>query len=113
VRRLSDSGSRAKAGRERLVVSYARRGTGESRPHLPSIFFREVASQLEDRRVSADEAPLLRRSDLERIPSDAIGAPIPGGRYASDRKVVSKLPRVPFPRSTATGPSSRRTSRGR
>jgi len=78
------------AARERLVVSYARRATGESRPRLPSLFFREVASQLEGRRVSADEAPLLRRADVQRIPGDAIGAPIPGGRYATDRKVVSE-----------------------
>ena len=35
------------AARERLVVSYARRATGESRPRLPSVFFREIASQLE------------------------------------------------------------------
>jgi ATP-dependent helicase/DNAse subunit B len=78
------------AARERLVVSYARRATGETRSRLPSLFFREVASQLEGRRVSADEAPLLRRADVERIPGDAIGAPIPGGRYASDRKTVSE-----------------------
>jgi RecB family exonuclease len=78
------------AARERLVVSYARRATGESRSRLPSLFFREIASQLEGRRVSADEAPLLRRADVERIPGDAIGAPIPGGRYASDRGIVSE-----------------------
>jgi RecB family exonuclease len=56
-----------------LVVSYARRASGESRPHLPSIFFREIAGQLTGRRVGADEAPLLHRSDVERIPGDAIG----------------------------------------
>ena len=78
------------AARDRLVVSYARRATGESRPRLPSVFFRELASQLEGRRVSADEAPLLRREDVQRIPGDAIGAPIRGGRYAADRKVVSE-----------------------
>jgi RecB family exonuclease len=77
------------AARERLVVSYARRATGEARPRLPSLFFRELASQLEGRRVSAEEAPLLHRDDVQRIPGDAIGAPIPGGRYADDRKVVS------------------------
>ena len=76
------------AARERLVVSYARRATGENRPRLPSIFFRELASQLEGRRVSAEEAPLLKRTDVTRIPGDAIGAPIPGGRYASDPAVV-------------------------
>ena len=74
------------AARERLVVSYARRATGESRPRLPSVFFRELASQLEGERVSAEEAPLLRRADVERIAGDAIGAPIPGGRYADDRR---------------------------
>ena len=42
------------AARERLVVSYARRATGESRPRLPSVFFRELASQLEGERVSAE-----------------------------------------------------------
>ena len=47
------------AARERLVVSYARRATGESRPRLPSVFFREVASQLLGERVSAERAPLL------------------------------------------------------
>jgi hypothetical protein len=30
------------------------------------------------------DAPLLERDDVERIPGDAIGAPIPGGRYAHD-----------------------------
>ena len=76
------------AARERLVVSYARRQTGESRPRLPSVFFREIASQLVGERVSAERAPLLARADVERIPGDAIGAPIPGGRYASDPGVV-------------------------
>lgn len=77
------------AARERLVVSYARRASGESRPRLPSVFFREVASQLEGERVSAERAPVLRRADVQRIPGDAIGAPIPGGRYASDAATVS------------------------
>jgi ATP-dependent helicase/nuclease subunit B len=76
------------AARERLVVSYARRATGESRPRLPSIFFREIASQLAGERVSAERAPLLRRHDVERIPGDAIGVPIPGGRYADDARTV-------------------------
>ncbi|OAI38493.1 hypothetical protein AYO39_00980 [Actinobacteria bacterium SCGC AG-212-D09] len=76
------------AARERLVVSYARRATGESRPRLPSVFFRELASQLEGRRVSADEAPLLDRDDVERIPGDAIGAPIRAG-HAHDPEAVS------------------------
>jgi ATP-dependent helicase/nuclease subunit B len=75
---------------ERLVVSYARRATGESRPRLPSIFFRELASQLEGRRVSAEKAPLLRRADVERIPGEAIGVPIPGGRYANDGADVAR-----------------------
>ncbi|MGO9977402.1 MAG: PD-(D/E)XK nuclease family protein [Solirubrobacteraceae bacterium] len=77
------------AAQQRLVVSYARRATGENRPRFPSVFFRELASQLEGRRVSAEEAPLLRRADVERIPGDTIGAPIPGGRYASGAAVVS------------------------
>ena len=77
------------AAQQRLVVSYARRATGENRPRLPSVFFRELASQLEGRRVSAEEAPLLKRADVERIPGDAIGAPIPGGRYAQRPRVVS------------------------
>src|SRR5262249_54856358 len=76
------------AARERLVVSYARRATGESRPRLPSVFFRELASQLEGRRVSADDAPLLDRDDVERIPGDAIGAPIRAG-LAHDVGAVS------------------------
>ena len=76
------------AARERLVVSYARRATGESRSRLPSIFFRELASQLEGERVSADDAPLLAREDVERIPGDAIGAPIPAG-HALDLRAVS------------------------
>jgi RecB family exonuclease len=70
------------SARERLVVSYARRATGENRPRLPSVFFREIASQLAGVRVSADDAPLLRRPDVERIPGDAIGVPIPAGRAA-------------------------------
>ena len=77
------------AARERLVVSYARRATGESRPRLPSVFFREVASQLVGQRVSAEEAPLLRRPDVQRIGGDAIGVPIPGGRYAETSETVS------------------------
>jgi RecB family exonuclease len=77
------------AARETLVVSYARRATGESRPRLPSVFFRELASQLVGERVSAERAPLLGRPDIERIPGDAIGAPIPGGRYAADAAIVS------------------------
>jgi RecB family exonuclease len=77
------------AARERLLVSYARRATGENRPRLPSVFFRELASQLTGERVSADRAPLLRRADVERIPGDAIGAPIPSGRYAADTGTVS------------------------
>jgi RecB family exonuclease len=76
------------AARERLVVSYARRATGESRPRLPSVFFRELASQLEGERVSADDAPLLDRDDVERIPGDAIGAPVRPG-HAHDPRAVS------------------------
>ena len=77
------------AARERLVVSYARRATGESRPRLPSVFFREIASQLVGERVSAEEAPLLHRPDVQRIGGDAIGVPIPGGRYAETAETVS------------------------
>jgi len=76
------------AARERLVVSYARRATGENRPRLPSVFFRELASQLEGHRVSADDAPLLDRDDVERIPGDAIGAPIRPG-HGHDPQAVS------------------------
>jgi ATP-dependent helicase/nuclease subunit B len=76
------------SARDRLIVSYARRATGESRPRLPSVFFRELASQLEGERVSADDAPLLDRDDVERIPGDAIGAPIPPG-HGNDSPAVS------------------------
>jgi ATP-dependent helicase/nuclease subunit B len=76
------------AAGERLVVSYARRATGENRPRLPSVFFREVASQLAGERVSAERAPLLNRRDVERIPGDAIGVPVLDGRYAQDPRVV-------------------------
>jgi RecB family exonuclease len=76
------------AARERLVVSYARRATGESRPRLPSVFFRELASQLQGERVSAEAAPLLPRLDVERIPGDAIGAPVRPG-HAHDADAVS------------------------
>ena len=76
------------AARERLVVSYARRATGENRPRLPSVFFRELASQLEGERVSADDAPLLDRIDVERIAGDAIGAPIRPG-HAHDPLAVT------------------------
>ena len=76
------------AAGQRLVVSYARRATGENRPRA-SISFREVASQLESRRVSAEEAPMLRRTDVERIAGDAIGAPVPGGRYAKEPAVIA------------------------
>ncbi len=82
------------AARERLVVSYARRATGESRPRLPSVFFREIASQLVGERVSAEEAPLLRRADVQRIGGDAIGVPIPGGRYAETAEIVSMAARL-------------------
>lgn len=67
------------AARERLVVSYSRRATGESRPRLPSVFFRELASQLEGERVSAEAAPLLPRADVERVAGDVIGAPLQPG----------------------------------
>jgi ATP-dependent helicase/nuclease subunit B len=76
------------AARDRLVVSYARRATGEGRPRLPSVFWRELASQLEGRRVSAEEAPLLARTDVQRISGDAIGVPIRAGR-GQDRKAVT------------------------
>jgi RecB family exonuclease len=76
------------AARERLVVSYARRATGENRPRLPSVFFRELASALEGERVSADDVPLLDRDDVERIPGDAIGAPIRVG-HGHDPLAVS------------------------
>ncbi len=100
-RRLSPRGARGseeelmfalacEAARERLVVSYSRRATGESRPRLPSVFFREIASQLEGERVSAERAPLLAREDVQRIPGDAIGSPIPGGRNAPDAQTVSR-----------------------
>jgi RecB family exonuclease len=75
------------AARERLVVSYARTATGESRPRLPSVFFREIASQLEGERVSAEDAPLLARNDVERIAGDAIGAPIRAGQAADPTAV--------------------------
>jgi CRISPR/Cas system-associated exonuclease Cas4 (RecB family) len=52
------------------------------------VFFRELASQLEGERVSADDAPLLQREDVERIPGDAIGAPIRPG-HARDPAAVS------------------------
>jgi len=77
------------AAQERLVLSYARRATGENRPRLPSVFFREIASQLVGQRVPAEEAPLLRRPDVQRIGGDAIGVPIPGGRYAESAATVS------------------------
>ncbi|MGH3050510.1 MAG: PD-(D/E)XK nuclease family protein, partial [Gaiellaceae bacterium] len=82
-------GLACEAARDRLVISYARRATGESRPRLPSVFFREIASQLVGERVSAEQAPLLSRADVQRIPGDAIGAPIPGGRYATEPETVS------------------------
>jgi ATP-dependent helicase/nuclease subunit B len=78
------------SARERLVVSYARRASGESRPRLPSVFFREIASHLEGKRISAEQAPLLVRPDVDRIPGDAIGSPTPGGRNAADRETVSR-----------------------
>ena len=52
------------AARERLVVSYARRATGESRPRLPSVFFRELASQLEGERVSAEDGAAAARAQM-------------------------------------------------
>jgi ATP-dependent helicase/nuclease subunit B len=64
------------AAQERLVVSYARRASGENRPRLPSVFFREIASQLVGERVSAEDAPMLQRDDVERIAGDAIGVPV-------------------------------------
>src|SRR5205807_6155956 len=55
----------------------------------PSVFFRELASQLAGERVSAERAPLLKRSDVERIAGDAIGVPIPDGRFAKDAATIS------------------------
>jgi RecB family exonuclease len=75
------------AARERLVLSYARRASGESRPRLPSVLFRELVSQLAGERVSADDAPLRSRY-VQRIPGDSIGAPIPGGHRAPDAATV-------------------------
>ncbi|MBO0746462.1 MAG: exodeoxyribonuclease V subunit gamma, partial [Candidatus Dormibacteraeota bacterium] len=92
------------AARERLVVSYARRATGAARPQLPSIFFREIASHLEGRRVSAEEAPLLRRDDVERIPGDAIGAPVPSGERSADEAAVRRAAEVAI-----SGPDRDRT----
>ena len=101
------------AARERLVVSYARRATGESRPRLPSVFFRELASQLEGERVSAEEAPLLARDDVERIPGDAIGAPIRPGHGQDPRRRSARRRRGPCPSPSATAPTCRRASRAR
>jgi RecB family exonuclease len=75
------------AASERLVISYARRASGESRPRLPSVFFRELVSQLAGERVSADDAPLRGRY-VQRIPGNAIGAPIPGGEHTPDAGTV-------------------------
>jgi hypothetical protein len=50
------------------------------------VFFRELASQLAGERVSADDAPL--RPFVRRVPGDAIGAAIPGGRYVEDPAIV-------------------------
>ena len=101
------------AARERLVVSYARRATGESRPRLPSVFFRELASQLEGERVSADDAPLLQRDDVERIPGDAIGAPIRPGHAHDPAGGQRRRGRARCPSPSATAPTCRRASRGR
>ena len=102
------------AARERLVVSYARRATGESRPRLPSVFFRELASQLEGERVSAERgaaaAPPRRRADRRRR-----------DRRADPRRPLRRRPprrsaRPPSWRSrppSATGPTCRRGHRSR
>jgi hypothetical protein len=99
------------AARERLA-SPTRAARPASRPRLPSVFFRELASQLEGERVSAEAVPLLARSDVERIPGDAIGAPIRPGTDRT-RTASARRRRGPCPSPNATAPICRRASRAR
>ena len=101
------------AARERLVVSYARRATGESRPRLPSVFFRELASQLEGERVSAERraaaAPRRRRADPRRRDRRAD----PARRTRTTRRRSARPRRARCPSPSATAPICRRASPGR
>ena len=101
------------AARERLVVSYARRATGENRPRLPSVFFRELASQLEGERVSADEAPLLRPRRCRADPGRRDRRADPARRTRTTRRRSARRRRARCPSPSATAPTCRRASRGR
>ena len=77
------------AARERLVVSYARRATGESRPRLPSVFFRELASQLEGERVSAERRAAARRATTSSGSPATRSARRSARAHAHDPRAVS------------------------
>ncbi len=62
------------AARERLLVSYPRKGTADSRPQLPSRFFRALAEAVVGHRVPAQEVDRLPAPLYERASGSRIGA---------------------------------------
>lgn len=62
------------AARERLLVSYARKGSADSRPQLPSRFFRALAEAAVGHRVPAQEVDRLPAGFYERASGSRIGA---------------------------------------
>ena len=63
------------AARERLLVSYPRKGTADSRPQLPSRFFRALAEAVVGRAgPGAGGRPTSRTGSIERASGSRIGA---------------------------------------
>jgi ATP-dependent helicase/nuclease subunit B len=63
------------AARERLLVSYPRKGTADSRPQLPSRFYRTLAEAATAERVPAQRVDSLPKWLYERATGSRIGAP--------------------------------------
>jgi ATP-dependent helicase/nuclease subunit B len=62
------------AARERLLVSYPRKGTADARPQLPSRFYRSLAEAAIAQRVSAQEVDRLPDWLYQRASGSQIGA---------------------------------------
>ncbi len=79
----------AQAARERLAISYSRADAGSSGKHLPSYFFRAVASALAGERVdlrSLDSSPHLQRIEAGRLASSDLKSSLSDAEY--DRGLV-------------------------
>ena len=83
----------AHAARERLLVSYPRKGGSEGRPQLPSRFFRAVAEAVVGGRVSADQVDELPAGLYTRAQGNRMGAADPGlalSLHEYDRSVLER-----------------------